>query len=120
MATGSEVALIVEAGAVLAREGIKASLVSLPCWRLFDEQGASYRDAVLPPGVTARVAIEAASPFGWERYVGPRGRIIGIDRFGASAPGPTLMTELGITAARVVEAARLAVGAGASAGVPER
>jgi transketolase len=118
MATGSEVALAVEAGATLAREGITARLVSLPCWRLFEEQAAAYRDVVLPPAVTARVAVEAASPFGWDRYVGPRGRIIGIDRFGASAPGATVMKELGITAAHVVEAARLAVAAGASAGVP--
>jgi transketolase len=118
MATGSEVALAVEAGAALAREGIKARVVSLPCWRLYEQQAAAYRDVVLPPAVTARVAIEAASPFGWDRYVGPRGRIIGIDRFGASAPGATVMKELGITAAHVVEAARLAVAAGASAGVP--
>ena len=64
------------------------------------------------------MAIEAATSFGWDRYVGPRGRVIGVDRFGASAPGPTVMKELGITAAHVVEAARLAVAAGASAGVP--
>ena len=118
MATGSEVSLIVEAAATLAREGIKARIVSLPCWRLFEEQAAAYRDVVLPPAVTARVAIEAASPFGWDRYVGPRGRIIAVDRFGASAPGATVMKELGITAVHVVEAARLAVAAGASAGVP--
>jgi transketolase len=118
MATGSEVALIVEAAAVLAAAGIKARLVSLPCFRLYDEQSAAYRDAVLPPAVTARVAIEAATSFGWDRYVGAAGRIIGVDRFGASAPGATVMKELGITAAHVVEAARLAVAAGASAGVP--
>jgi transketolase len=120
MATGSEVALIVEAAATLAREGIVARLVSLPCWRLYEEQGAAYRDAVLPPAVTARVAIEAATTFGWDRFAGAHGRIIGIDRFGASAPGATVMKELGITAGHVVEAARLAFRAGASAGVRDK
>jgi transketolase len=120
MATGSEVALIVEAAAALAREGIAARLVSLPCWRLYEEQDAAYREAVLPPAVTARVAIEAATTFGWDRFAGSHGRIIGIDRFGASAPGATVMKELGITAGHVVEAARLAFRAGASAGVPDK
>jgi transketolase len=105
IATGSELSVIVEAGEALRAEGVAVRLVSLPCWRLFEEQDAAYQDAVLPPAVTARVAVEAASPFGWHRFVGARGRIIGVDRFGASAPGATVMKEYDITAAHVIETA---------------
>jgi transketolase len=78
----------------------------MPSWELFGAQPREYRDAVLPPGVTARVAVEAGSPFGWERFVGTRGAIIAVDRFGASAPDTVVMREYGFTAEKVVEAVR--------------
>jgi transketolase len=106
IATGSELSIALDAHARLTAEGIRSRVVSMPCWELFDAQPQSYRDAVLPPSVSARVSIEAASPFGWERYVGLEGAIIGIDRFGASAPGPVVMRELGFTPEHVVETAR--------------
>jgi transketolase len=106
IATGSELSIALDAHARLTAEGIRSRVVSMPCWELFDAQPQSYRDAVLPPSVSARVSIEAASPFGWERYVGLEGAIIGIDRFGASAPGPVVMRELGFTPEHVVETAK--------------
>jgi transketolase len=106
IATGSEVSLALEAHARLAGDGIRSRVVSMPCWELFDAQPQSYRDTVLPPSVRARVSIEAAAPFGWERYVGPEGAIIGINRFGASAPGPIVMREFGFTPEHVVETAK--------------
>jgi len=105
LATGSEVAVALEAREVLERAGVGTQVVALPCWEIFAEQDRGYRDAVLPPGVTARVAVEAAVSMGWERWVGTRGAVVAIDRFGASAPGPRALAELGITAARVVEEA---------------
>ena len=78
----------------------------MPSWDLFQSQPQSYRDTVLPPGVKARVSIEAGSPIGWERYVGLDGTIIGLDRFGASAPGEIVMRELGFTPEHVVKAAK--------------
>jgi transketolase len=108
LATGSEVHLIVAAEALLSRRGIRARLVSMPSWDVFDEQPAAYRDEVLPPGLDARLAVESGVSLGWHRWIGPRGALLTLDRFGASAPGPTLMTELGFTADRVAEhAARL-------------
>jgi transketolase len=101
IATGSEVSLALDAHQRLVKEGIRSRVVSMPCWELFDAQQQQYRDAVLPPNVRARVSIEAASPFGWERYVGPDGAIIGVNRFGASAPGPVVMRELGFTSEHV-------------------
>lgn len=80
--------------------------MSLPCWELFERQPAAYRDEVLPPSVTARVAVELGSPFGWERYVGRDGAVIGLRSFGESAPIAVLLTEFGITAEAVTEAAR--------------
>jgi transketolase len=109
IATGSEVSVALEAHQRLAKEGIGSRVVSMPSWELFDRQPQSYRDAVLPPSIRARVSIEAASSFGWERYVGAAGAIIGVDRFGASAPGPTLMHEFGFTAKHVVETAKAIV-----------
>jgi transketolase len=106
IATGSEVSVALEARQRLAKEGIGSRVVSMPSWELFDLQPQSYRDAVLPPSVRARVSIEAASAFGWERYVGADGAIIGVDRFGASAPGPTLMLEFGFTAENVADTAK--------------
>jgi transketolase len=106
IATGSEVSIALEAHERLTKDGIRSRVVSMPCWELFDVQPQSYRDAVLPPSVRARVSVEAASPFGWERYVGLAGAIIGVDRFGASAPGPIAMREFGFTPAHVVETAK--------------
>jgi transketolase len=103
IATGSEISLALEAHQKLWLEGMKTWVVSIPCWELFEAQPSSYRDSVLPPKVAARVCIEAASPFGWERYAGPQGAIIGVNRFGASAPGPVVMRELGFTVDHVVE-----------------
>ena len=95
---------------IRADGGIRARVVSMPCWRLFEEQDRAYRDAVLPPAVTARVAVEAGSSLGWDRFVGGDGAIVGIDRFGASAPGETVMREYGFTAAHVAETARGVLG----------
>jgi transketolase len=106
IATGSEVSLALEAHQRLSGEGIRSRVVSMPCWELFAEQPQSYRDEVLPPAVRARVSIEAASTFGWERYVGPLGAMIGVDRFGASAPGPVVMEKLGFTPEHVVATAK--------------
>ncbi len=102
IATGSEVDIAMQAGKLLEDKGIAVRVVSLPSWELFDSQPASYRDAVLPPDITARVSIEASSPLGWERYVGPSGTIIGIPHFGASAPGGVIYEKLGFTPQRVV------------------
>jgi len=106
IATGSEVSLALSAHEQLTNAGIGSRVVSLPSWELFDRQSQGYRDDVLPPAVRARVAIEAASPFGWERYVGNDGAIIGVTRFGASAPGPVVMREFGFTPEHVVEIAK--------------
>jgi transketolase len=92
------------ARATLAERGIAVRVVSLPCWELFAEQDQGYRDSVLPPEVTARVSIEAGVTFGWERWIGTGGRAVGIDRFGASAPGKTVARGLGISPDAVVEA----------------
>jgi transketolase len=105
IATGSEVSLALEAHARLVVQGVRSRVVSMPCWELFERQPQSYRDAVLPPAVRARVSIEAASPFGWERWVGPEGAILGVATFGASAPGPVVMREFGFTPEHVVGAA---------------
>jgi transketolase len=102
IATGSEVQLIAAAESVLAAKGIKARLVSMPCWELFEEQTAEYRESVLPPSVTARLAVEAGRSLGWARWVGSDGATLSLDRFGASAPGDMLMREFGFTTDRVV------------------
>jgi transketolase len=106
IATGSEVSIALDAHARLTKDGIRSRVVSMPCWELFDAQPQSYRNAVLPPSVRARVSIEAASPFGWERYVGLEGAIISVTHFGASAPGPVVMREFGFTPEHVVETAK--------------
>lgn len=110
IASGSEVALIVAAEPILRKANVVARLVSMPSWRLFEEQTAEYRQSVLPTEVTARLAVEAASPLGWERWAGLRGAIIGIDRFGASAPGTTVFKEYGFTIDHVVDQALALVG----------
>jgi len=104
--TGSEVSLCVAAYEQLKSNGVKARVVSMPSWELFERQEASYRDHVLPPAVTARVAVEQASTFGWERYVGASGHIIGMKTFGASAPLKELQRKFGFEPERVVAAAK--------------
>jgi transketolase len=106
IASGSELILAVEAHEKLMADGIRSRVVSMPCWELFEQQTREYRDAVLPPGVRARVAIEQASTFGWERYVGNSGRVIGMETFGASAPLEALRKKFGFEPDRVVLVAR--------------
>jgi transketolase len=108
--TGSEVHLCVEAAESLAGEGIAARVVSLPSWELFQSQDADYRDVVLPREVTARIAVEAATSFGWERFVGDRGAVVAMDRFGASAPAEVLFEQFGFTADNVAKTAREVLG----------
>ncbi|MCZ7661709.1 MAG: transketolase [Thermoleophilia bacterium] len=107
LATGSEVQVALQARETLTDEGVGARVVSMPSWEVFAEQDQDYRDAVLPPAVRARVSVEAGATFGWERWVGDEGAMVGIDRFGASAPGARALAELGITTAHVLEQARL-------------
>ncbi len=109
MASGSEVSLIVEAGRRLAEKGVAVRLVSFPSWELFAEQDAAYQDAVLPPHIAARVSVEAGVSQGWHRWVGSRGQVLSLDRFGASAPGATVFKELGFTVDNVVKAAMSAL-----------
>ncbi|HTF87885.1 MAG TPA: transketolase C-terminal domain-containing protein, partial [Planctomycetota bacterium] len=106
IATGSEVQLCVAAREILQKEGLRARVVSMPSWDLFHAQDATYRESVLPHHVKSRVSVEAASSFGWERHVGDHGVALGIDRFGASAPGELVLERLGFTADRVAAAAR--------------
>ena len=106
MASGSEVHTALSARDILSVQGVMARVVAFPSWELFAAQPQEYRDEVLPPAVTGRVAVEAGTSFGWERWVGDRGKVVGIDRFGASAPGPRVMKELGITPEAVAAAAR--------------
>ncbi len=106
IATGSEVAGALEARDTLQADGACVRVVSMPAWELFEQQDAAYREAVLPSGVTRRVSFEAGLTHGWERWVGSAGACVGIDRFGASAPGATVARELGITADAVVAAVR--------------
>jgi transketolase len=110
MGTGSEVHLALEARALLAADGIAARVVSMPCWEVFEDQDEAYRREVLPPEVRARVAVEAASPFGWGRYVGLDGAVVGLDRFGESAPYEQVYEQVGITAQAVAAAARRVLG----------
>jgi transketolase len=105
IATGSEVALALGARLVLEKRGIGTRVVSMPCWELFDAQPQTYREAVLPTGVTARLAIEAGVAQGWSRYVGAQGEVLSIERFGASAPYNVLFQEFGFTVENVVERA---------------
>jgi len=110
MATGSELGLIVEAEALLARQGVRARLVSMPCWELFEEQDGGYRDQVLPPSLPARLAVEAGVSLGWHRWIGARGALVTLDRFGASAPASRVIKELGFTTEHVAERAKQLVG----------
>jgi transketolase len=101
LATGSEVQLAVEAQQLLAEKGVPVRVVSMPSWELFMKQPQAYRDEVLPPAIERRMAIEMANPLGWERFVGPKGHIVGINEFGASAPGDRIMLEYGFTAENI-------------------
>jgi transketolase len=103
--TGSEVNLCVVAREKLKNFGVKARVVSMPSWSLFEAQDATYRESVLPRGVRKRVTVEAGSPVGWHRWAGDEGTVIGVERFGASAPGQDVLTHLGFTADHVASAA---------------
>ncbi len=110
LASGSEVSLALGAREQLESEGIGTRVVSVPCWEFFFEQTAAYHDEVLPPGVAARLAIEMGSPLGWREFVGDKGDILGINRFGASAPAKVLMEKFGFTVDNVVARARALLG----------
>jgi transketolase len=108
--TGTEVALLVGAEPILRGRGVRARLVSMPSWELFEQESKEYRQSVLPPSVKARLAVEAARSFGWERWVGSEGDILSVERFGASAPGRVVLKEYGFTVDNVVERALALVG----------
>ena len=110
LASGSEVATAREAAGLLKEQGVAARVVSMPCWEIFEEQDKDYRESVLPRAITARVAVEAGCPFGWERYTGQDGVIIGMNRFGASAPIKELSENFGFTAENVVAQAKTLLG----------
>jgi transketolase len=110
IATGSEVHLALSAADALASEGYQVRVVSMPCWELFDEQPQEYRDSVLPPAVGARLAIEAGVTLGWRKYVGDQGDVVGLDRFGASAPGKVVMEKFGFSVENVVARAKALLG----------
>jgi transketolase len=108
--TGSEVALCVDAYEKLEREGIPARVVSMPSWELFEQQDQAYRDCVLPPDITARVAAEMGSMIGWDRYVGATGAKVGMHTFGSSAPLKDLLAKFGFTAEKVLAGAKDQIG----------
>ena len=109
MGTGSELSLCIDAYEKLKADGIKARVVSMPSWDIFEQQDAAYKESVLPSSVTARVSVEMASTMGWGRYVGLKGRMVGMHRFGASAPLKDLLKFFGFTVEKVVEEARKAL-----------
>ena len=106
LGTGSEVHLCVRAQEILAADGVRVRVVSMPCWEGFERQDADYRDLVLPPEITARVAVEAGVPLGWHRYVGRQGAIIAMQAFGESAPAKVLADHFGFTAEHVADVCR--------------
>jgi transketolase len=110
MATGSEVQLCIEAYESLMNEGIKTRVVSMPCWSLFERQSSEYIESVFPKTVKARIAVEAGSVFGWERYVGLDGKILGMNTFGASAPINVLMEKFGFTSQNIINTVRKLIG----------
>jgi transketolase len=110
IATGSEVSLCVAAWEKLGADGVRCRVVSLPSWERFAAEEVAYRDQVLPPKVTARIAVEMAAPFGWERWVGVEGRVIAMRGYGASAPFAELQRRFGFTAEHIVEEARALLG----------
>jgi transketolase len=110
MASGSELQLCVAAYETLKTEGVNARVVSMPSWELFEKQDATYRESVFPSNITARVSVEMAGTTGWERYVGPKGKAIGMHTFGASAPLKDLLKKFGFLPERVVAAAKEVLG----------
>src|SRR5262249_35466512 len=110
MGTGSELHLCVEAYEQLTSEGNKARVVSMPCWELFEAQDAAYRERVVPGRVAGRVSVEMAATFGWERYVGTKGEMIGMQRVGASAPLKDVLKKFGFLTENVVAAAKKVLG----------
>jgi len=106
IATGTEVTMVLEAAKALTDDGVSARVVSMPCWELFEQQPLDYRDSVLPPDVDARLAVEPGVTQGWWRWVGERGDVVGIERYGASAPGTTVLEKLGFTPENVVSRAQ--------------
>ena len=106
IATGSEVWVALEAAKQLQEEGIATRVVSMPCWELFEEQPVEYRDSVLPPDVEARLSVEAGVGLGWWKWVGQEGDVVSLERFGASAPGATVLEKLGFTPENVVTRAQ--------------
>ena len=110
IATGSELSLVVEAHETLVSQGIKSRVVSMPSWDVFELQPAHYRESVFPPDVKARLAVEQASTLGWDRYIGPEGRMIGMHTFGASAPLAELQRQFGFEPDRVVSVAKEMLG----------
>jgi transketolase len=110
IASGSELILAVNAHETLLGEGVRSRVVSMPSWDIFDQQPKDYQDSVLPPAVNARIAIEQASTFGWERFIGGSGRIIGMKTFGASAPLKELQRKFGFEPGRVVATAKELLG----------
>ena len=108
--TGSEVSLCVTAAEKLKAEGKKVRVVSMPSWELFEAQDAGYKESVLPKAVTKRVSVEAASSFGWHKYIGMEGAAVSIDRFGASAPGGVCLEKFGFTADNVLATAKKLLG----------
>jgi transketolase len=107
--TGSELSLCLDAHSKLAQQNIHCRVVSMPSWELFDDQDSSYRDSILPPSVTARVAVEAGLRHGWDKYLGCQGKFVGMEYYGASGPFQELYERFGITVERVVEAAKPAI-----------
>jgi transketolase len=116
--TGSELQLAFAAAEALEPDGIRARVVSLPCWERFDAQDQAYRDEVLPPAVRKRVSIEVGVSLGWERWVGDEGAIVGLDHFGASAPAGTIFEHFGFTVDRVADVARRVVREGLHGPIP--
>jgi transketolase len=110
IATGAELHLALKAGEALAQRGVAVRVVNLPSWELFERAGAEYRRTILPPEVKARLAVEAGIGMGWERYVGEEGAVVGIDHFGASAPGGVVMEKFGFTVDNVVQKALAMIG----------
>ena len=106
IATGTEVGLALDAREQLNAAGVATRVVSMPCWEFFDEQPQKYRDEVLPPRVTARLAVEAGVPLGWHKYVGDKGDILGVTRFGESAPAADVFRDFGFTVENVVAKAK--------------
>jgi len=106
MGSGSEVTLVARAQQALGETGVRARAVSMPSWELFEAQPTDYQEAVLPRHIRCRLAVEAAVPLGWERWLGPVGGVIGVERYGASAPGDVTMREYGFTVDGVLAQAR--------------